>query len=165
MPREKDTTLRMQGQQAAEARGAQVVRYNPAYAGTTCVGLRGRAAVSIQPCVCRDNHASSHEFALDEDTTLRMQGQPAQDSIQAADVRYNPAYAGTTRAVGAGDSCGSIQPCVCRDNSDSSFLHHTQEDTTLRMQGQLPFQSIADGFLRYNPAYAGTTKESCEVGH
>ena len=75
-------------------------------------------------------------------------------------IRYNPAYAGTTVRPKKNVLGARIQPFVCRDNFSRPSARPRSTDTTLRMQGQPVPQMVIVFRARYNPAYAGTTRNA-----
>ena len=95
-----DTTPRMRGLPAIQS--IKHVRYNPAYAGTTCTSSEDTGAGPIQPRVCGDYFLLHKHEQNCNDTTPRMRGLRKKRKRQRPRHRYNPAYAGTTTRAGAG---------------------------------------------------------------
>ena len=139
----------MRGLQKFRTYHKETVRYNPAYAGTT-------------PC---DMPSCSATF----DTTPRMRGLLAILEEFFDPERYNPAYAGTTWCLSLCPPDSSIQPRVCGDYYAIDHLVFPLFDTTPRMRGLLKERADDCIDVRYNPAYAGTTRNhptrvmSCQI--
>ena len=158
--RTADTTPRMRGLRRNDSFLAAVVRYNPAYAGTTGNALRNYALLPIQPRVCGDYLPLQHTSDIVKDTTPRMRGLRLYSCRADTVLRYNPAYAGTTEGFFSLSHGLPIQPRVCGDYARVSRYNLGKNDTTPRMRGLQPRISIARGRGRYNPAYAGTTSSN-----
>ena len=133
-------------------------RYNPAYAGTTTICESFRTLRPIQPRVCGDYGPPICSQSGSLDTTPRMRGLLFSGFVLRGRSRYNPAYAGTTGSLFCLAAALTIQPRVCGDYVPPARLVCADHDTTPRMRG------LRDGIFsrkiqcRYNPAYAGTTR-------
>ena len=121
--------------------------------------MYGHHAGTIQPRVCGDYSSSVNLESLNRDTTPRMRGLPSGRRLRAWSLRYNPAYAGTTRLSTLKRLQRQIQPRVCGDYHVPPLSHAYHLDTTPRMRGLRSL--ILRWFVpaRYNPAYAGTTPQ------
>ena len=86
-----------------------------------------------------------------------MRGLRSQGISQLANLRYNPAYAGTTRAISRCRRFMRIQPRVCGDYNRVTGPAVGLQDTTPRMRGLPVIITLKEYMSRYNPAYAGTT--------
>ena len=91
-----DTTPRMRGLPVSRRGQLTPRRYNPAYAGTTMTHSVFPRYLAIQPRVCGDYMRSEMRSWRVADTTPRMRGLLFQLIKCIIQLRYNPAYAGTT---------------------------------------------------------------------
>ena len=153
----RDTTPRMRGLHRNGCEVQTYRRYNPAYAGTTCVDATTQRGATIQPRVCGDYRRSANSVFGVSDTTPRMRGLRRDDHRSWRATRYNPAYAGTTPAAVSFCVPVPIQPRVCGDYLSLSPLGPQPFDTTPRMRGLRSHGRHNMNVRRYNPAYAGTT--------
>ena len=112
---------------------------------------------AIQPRVCGDYYTKEVFLVCQIDTTPRMRGLRDALMIVIPPLRYNPAYAGTTRTNGRRTYTLAIQPRVCGDYNGISSSASARTDTTPRMRGLLKPKDGEKPVERYNPAYAGTT--------
>ena len=110
-----DTTPRMRGLPCRRMSGWRTMRYNPAYAGTTILPQTSGLKTSIQPRVCGDYMRQMAIGVMPSDTTPRMRGLLREWANDCTDVRYNPAYAGTTIVRIEAVCVDEIQPRVCGD--------------------------------------------------
>ena len=154
---DQDTTPRMRGLPGRTSIAGILLRYNPAYAGTTVRVHLQLSQPQIQPRVCGDYLKASEKYAKNPDTTPRMRGLQRKVTASASPHGYNPAYAGTTRRPSGHICRKSIQPRVCGDYQPSLRACPAARDTTPRMRGLLVYMMIRSVERRYNPAYAGTT--------
>lgn len=99
--RARDTAPHLRGLHYRLLSYCLLMRYNPAYAGTTLLDGFLRLQHSIQPRVCGDYRPKCQVGEGILDTTPRMRGlRTGRLPAGTAADRYNPAYAGTTRRVG-----------------------------------------------------------------
>ena len=110
-----DTTPRMRGLPPLLEQVGGVLRYNPAYAGTTNQWQRACDCTPIQPRVCGDYYATYLLVFPLFDTTPRMRGLLIIEYRHPTTCRYNPAYAGTTDFQVSRQPDLQIQPRVCGD--------------------------------------------------
>ena len=111
----QDTTPRMRGLPAASCPSSRARRYNPAYAGTTVGLVYNSRWCAIQPRVCGDYASRIVLLSGTLDTTPRMRGLRHAQPYGTSEVRYNPAYAGTTMEAMGTANARAIQPRVCGD--------------------------------------------------
>lgn len=104
--RARDTAPHLRGLHYRLLSYCLLMRYNPAYAGTTLLDGFLRLQHSIQPRVCGDYSACVIFRFERQDTTPRMRGLPSKMSSRRRHFRYNPAYAGTTDGTTARRHCG-----------------------------------------------------------
>ena len=95
-PRGTDTTPRVRGLRNLLADFVELLRYNPACAGTTSAPFQYKAFLTIQPRVCGDYSFKTSVNAQYHDTTPRVRGLRYKQYHLAICARYNPACAGTT---------------------------------------------------------------------
>ncbi len=150
----------MRGLRDDLARRRVMYRYNPAYAGTTSSCFLMRRQCLIQPRVCGDYSRALNKSIIHADTTPRMRGLHHSGCQLVSRIRYNPAYAGTTRTNHEGISNLTIQPRVCGDYRQHCYMPSSRRDTTPRMRGLPICKNKVTTTSRYNPAYAGTTHNS-----
>ena len=132
-----DTTPRMRGLRNHRLFVLGAERYNPAYAGTTLFRRQFLFLGLIQPRVCGDYPLQQNQVQWDYDTTPRMRGLRIDGGVVEFQLRYNPAYAGTTPGPTTYGRPASIQPRVCGDYAFQSVARSRTPDTTPRMRGLL----------------------------
>ncbi len=132
-----DTTPRVRGLPEILIRRVCRSRYNPACAGTT--KRYGRLIFT------------------ESDTTPRVRGLRTLSHREGKAHRYNPACAGTTEPRSSAPASPAIQPRVCGDYLAGVSSRRIKPDTTPRVRGLQPLDTVTCPMCRYNPACAGTT--------
>ena len=134
-----------------------IIRYNPACAGKTFTLASAAVSSSIQPRVCGENACRRTKAFRACDTTPRVRGKREPIPQTRIEKRYNPACAGKTFCPSLYVTSIAIQPRVCGENPSPTRSTMAFSDTTPRVRGKPPFQTL-EGFRgRYNPACAGKT--------
>ena len=131
----QDTTPRMRGLRLGFQWTQVQARYNPAYAGTTRTITSIHAKPPIQPRVCGDYGTHDGRSDYGDDTTPRMRGLQRPPHQMPTSLRYNPAYAGTTKTTSIPWCLFPIQPRACGDYLPTRLPGQSAGDTTPRMRG------------------------------
>ena len=120
------------------------MRFTPAHAGTTALAGFGGGLNSVHPRARGDNRPIWRVDQRQRGSPPRTRGQHQAVIVEAADKRFTPAHAGTTRK--------SARSCLRRSGSPP------------RTRGQPHRAPQAHSVSRFTPAHAGTTLDDRAAG-
>mgnify|MGYP000897965664 CR=1 FL=1 len=151
------TSPRMRGKLQDYLKVVNNRRNIPAYAGKTCMCVKGFQKCAEHPRVCGENISISRERESQNGTSPRMRGKLMAAKIDIFCKRNIPAYAGKTFSCVHARFMGWEHPRVCGENLTPVPRMVHNGGTSPRMRGK-PKPVIWWARPRRNiPAYAGKT--------
>ena len=152
---------RMRGTLVLMGAPPQPGRFIPAHAGNTPHRQPAGEKLTVHPRACGEHSVGDPDRVRERGSSPRMRGTRSAPPDPALASRFIPAHAGNTQSRRSGKTRPPVHPRACGEHSDGQIHGNRGHGSSPRMRGTRALIGDRCELVRFIPAHAGNTGNSC----